>query len=161
VITEQGKVVAVESDGVWVETANQSACSRCVARKGCGQSLLAQVDGHRSYIKAAFNDYEARDFQEGQVVEIGIHESAVTRGSFLVYCLPLLGLVMGAGVGDALGVPEVGVAAFSAFGLMMSGLGVRWFSRRTSIDARYQPVVVNMNLQADSVVIQELEAGNL
>lgn len=157
-ILETGKVVAVEGDGVWVETANQRACGACAARKGCGQSLLAQMQGHRSYIRAALNGHLPQDFQEGDLVEIGVHESAVIRGSLLVYCLPLLGLVAGATVGDAVGVSEGLVAMSALMGLVLAGMGVRWFSRNHYADERFQPVVVGVAV-ADAVPVQHLEVG--
>lgn len=141
-ITEAGKVVAVERDGVWVETANQSACGRCSARKGCGQSLLAQMDGHRSYIKALLNGHSPGEFREGDMVTIGIDENAVVRGSLVVYCLPLLGLVAGAVIGNGFSFPDIGVAAVAFAGLVAAGLAVRWFSRRHSHDEDFQPVII-------------------
>ena len=144
-ITERGKVVAVETDGIWVETANQSACSRCSARKGCGQSLLAQVDGHRSYIKAALNGHNTEDFRDGDLVTIGVHETAVIRGSLIVYCLPLMGLIGGATLGNTVSLSEPGVVALAATGLTLAALGVRWFSRFYSDDERFQPVVVSQS----------------
>ncbi len=152
-ITETGKVVAIETNGVWVETANQSACGRCAARKGCGQSLLVKADGHRSYIQAAWNGHASDKCREGDLITIGIHESAVLRGSLMVYCLPLLGLVVGAIIGNILSLPEAGVAASTAIGLTAATLGVRWFSRRHVGDPRFQPVVVALS-NADSDVVQ-------
>lgn len=142
-ITESGRVVAMEADGIWVETASQSTCSRCAARKGCGQSLLAQVSGHRSHIKVAYNGHDPQGFQEGATITIGLHESAVLRGSLLVYCLPLFGLIVGATLGHSAGLPEAGVALLAAAGLIISSLGIHVFTRRYSNDERFQPVVVS------------------
>lgn len=147
-ITEQGKVVAIEADGIWVETANQSACGKCAARKGCGQSLLAQIDGHRSYIKAGLNGYSPAAFREGAIITIGVHEDAITRGSLLVYCLPLLGLIAGATLGDAVRLPEAGIVALAISGLFLCGLAVRVISRRQTGDERFQPIVVNLSVSA-------------
>jgi sigma-E factor negative regulatory protein RseC len=44
-ILETGVVVAVESDGLWVETIQKSACEVCVAEKGCGQKFLSKLAG--------------------------------------------------------------------------------------------------------------------
>lgn len=142
-ITEPGKVVAIDADGIWVETANQSACSRCSARKGCGQSLLAQMDGHRSYIKAGLNGHAPGDFREGNLITIGVHETAVLRGSLMVYCLPLLGLMGGALAGNAFDLNELGVAVCTLAGLVTAAVAVRWSSQAHSHDERFQPVVVD------------------
>ncbi len=145
-IIESGRIVAVESGGVWVETANQSACGRCAARKGCGQSLLVQVDGHRSYIKAAWNGQQAQDFREGEFIRIGVHETAVLRGSLMAYCLPLAGLVGGATLGDAMGFPESGVVAVAIAGLVLAGIVVRGLSWLYKNDERFQPVVIGRSV---------------
>lgn len=155
-IVETGRVVAVEADGVWVETANQSACGSCAARKGCGQSLLAQMQGHRSYIKAIWRNESTPRLQEGDLIEIGIQESAVTRGSLLVYCLPLLGLVVGSAIGDAGGLPEGGVVLAALAGLGFAGAGVRWLSRLHDTDERYQPVVIGKAV-TPATAVQHLE----
>jgi sigma-E factor negative regulatory protein RseC len=153
VIVEPGKVMAVEADGVWVETANQSACSRCAARKGCGQSLLAQVDGHRSYIKVRYAGYAASDFKEGDAIEIGVDESAVLRGSLLVYCTPLIGLLGGALLGNILfgglsgnsaAMSELATVLTAGIGLLLGAASVRWLSSRQCNDQRFQPVVVGI-----------------
>jgi len=150
-IIESGKIVAVESDGVWVETANQSACGRCAARKGCGQSLLVQVDGHRSYIKAAWNGHQAQDFREGEFIRIGVHETAVLRGSLIAYCLPLAGLVGGATLGNAINFSEPGVVAVSIAGLALAAIIVRGLSRFYKNDERFQPVVIGRSDPMDSL----------
>ena len=50
-IRETGTVVAIEDNGVWVETIQQSACQTCVAEKGCGQRLIAKVTGNTTAIR--------------------------------------------------------------------------------------------------------------
>ena len=42
-LTETGKVIAIEDDGLWVETLQLSACAQCAARQGCGQRVLAKA----------------------------------------------------------------------------------------------------------------------
>jgi sigma-E factor negative regulatory protein RseC len=151
VIIESGRIVAMECDGVWVETANQSACGRCSARKGCGQSLLAQVNGHRSYIKAAWNGQTSRNFREGDFISIGVHETAVLRGSLIAYCLPLIGLVGGATLGNAAALSEPGVVAFSIAGLILAAVVVHGLSRFYRDDERFQPVVIGRFISTDNM----------
>lgn len=159
-ITESGRVVAIERDGVWVETANQSACGRCAARKGCGQSLLAQMDGHRSYIKASYNGFQAEDFNEHQTVTIGIHESAVLRGSLLVYSLPLLGLVVGATIAHLLRWSEPFAVFAAVAGMVLMALVVNRLSRRIDSDPRFQPVVIEPRGEATVLNASDLSAAS-
>lgn len=53
-LTETGRVIAIDDDGVWVETLKQSACHQCKARKGCGQKLLASTFANTSKLKVYF-----------------------------------------------------------------------------------------------------------
>jgi len=39
-LRESGRVVAIESDAVWVETIRSSLCGSCAAKAGCGQDYL-------------------------------------------------------------------------------------------------------------------------
>lgn len=139
-IEEQGRVVALESGAVWVETLRKSTCSSCSANAGCGQGLLDRlgVGGRRGYVRA-LSDLPLR---VGDAVVIGVREDLLVRGSLLVYLVPLLGLLVAAGLAEslALGEPLVILCAFA--GLALAGLGVRWHSARTADDPGLQPVVL-------------------
>ena len=70
-VKEQGRVVAVEPDGVWIETLRRSACSSCAGKSGCGQHLAErsrQADPSLSYIKVS----SARVLHEGDLVVVGM-----------------------------------------------------------------------------------------
>ena len=44
-IEEQARVVALEEQGVWVETQRRSACGNCSVNNSCGTALLGKVLG--------------------------------------------------------------------------------------------------------------------
>ena len=95
-VKEQGRVVAVERDGVWIETLRQSACSTCAGKSGCGQHLFerhrpASRDPSLSYIKVA----SSRELHEGDRVIVGMAESSLLKASFLIYLVPLLLMMAG------------------------------------------------------------------
>lgn len=96
-IEEQATVAAVEPGLVWVETIRSSACARCSARAGCGQSLMSQVlsadvQAEKNYLAIPTD----RVLGIGQAVWIGIPETAFLRGAFWLYVVPLLTLIGGA-----------------------------------------------------------------
>ena len=100
-MTETGRVVAVEDSQLWVEVIQQSTCGACSAQKACGQSLLQQLyNGRRSHINVHFDAQQFPNIQVNDQVEINLPEQIVLWGSFLLYILPLLGLLLGAGVGQ-------------------------------------------------------------
>ncbi len=95
-LTESGRVVAVEDDGVWVETIRSSTCGRCAARSGCGQGALSRWGLGKGLIRAAQTErVSASSCGIGDEVDIELPEKALLWGVFWVYVLPLmLGLVL-------------------------------------------------------------------
>lgn len=145
-IEEAGRVVAVEGAFAWVETRRRTACGSCSARAGCGTSVLDKVFGQRMNRIRALNQAEAR---VGDEVIIGLSESALVRGSFAVYAIPLVGLFVGAGLATAMsGAEGEGLAILGGvLGLAAGFLAVSRFSRRIQTDRNYQPVVLRSALQ--------------
>ncbi|WP_300492285.1 SoxR reducing system RseC family protein, partial [uncultured Alcanivorax sp.] len=51
-LLEQGTVVAVEADAIWVETVRASTCGACKAKAGCGHHLVnQQQSGQRAHLR--------------------------------------------------------------------------------------------------------------
>lgn len=101
-IEETVKVLEIQSEYLWVEGVQRSACQSCAAQQGCGQSLLARFTAHPVRLRVALNGRKATAFHVGQTVTIGIADHVVVRGSLLLYLLPLALLLLGVGLGDTL-----------------------------------------------------------
>ncbi|GIR82921.1 MAG: hypothetical protein CM15mP84_06690 [Cellvibrionales bacterium] len=56
-LTETGRVVAIESDAVWVEADRSSACGKCAARAGVG---MARWPLYCNRERGEFAQYPAR-----------------------------------------------------------------------------------------------------
>lgn len=142
-ILETGRIVAIEPQGVWVETIRKSACGSCKAEKGCGQSLINKWDGHTSYIWVLLDGRNPADYQLGDEIQIGIPEEVVAKGAMLAYMVPLLTLVIATATAHYQFAHE-GITAISAFvGLIIGGFIVRWHARRTRLDNELQPILVD------------------
>ncbi|MBU2884692.1 SoxR reducing system RseC family protein [Gilvimarinus agarilyticus] len=142
-LIESGKVVAVETDGLWVETISRSTCGSCAAQKGCGQSLLARFAGHTTYLWVSLGGRDSTDYDVGDEIELGVPEAVVANGSMLVYLLPLismLGFTLGA---HQLGWGEGLTTLAGLAGLLGGGALVRWRAHVTRHDSRLQPVLVD------------------
>jgi len=97
-LTETGRVVAVEAGWLWVETIRQSTCGSCSAAKGCGHGLMNQAgDGRRSYLKVSSAAFPHDRFAVDDEVRIAIPEHVMLGGSFMVYMVPLLSTLVLAG----------------------------------------------------------------
>jgi sigma-E factor negative regulatory protein RseC len=143
-IEERGRVVALESGAVWVETLRKSTCSSCSANAGCGQGLMDKLGVGRSRgLVRALCDLQV---QVGDSVVIGVREDLLVRGALLVYLLPLVCLFAGALLAQALGLIEPLVILLGLVGLFVGWLVVRWRSRQTVADPALQPVVLRAML---------------
>ncbi|MEM0953991.1 MAG: SoxR reducing system RseC family protein [Pseudomonadota bacterium] len=125
-LTETGRVVAVEPEWLWVETIRQSTCGSCSASKGCGHGLMNQAgDGRRSYLKVSCAAFPEGRFKIDDEVCIAIPEHIVMGGSFVLYMVPLLTTLAVAGAWFAM-VPEatdLGTIAGATIGFCV-GLGL-------------------------------------
>ncbi|MBQ0720004.1 MAG: SoxR reducing system RseC family protein [Gammaproteobacteria bacterium] len=120
-IEESVQVLRVESDYLWVEGVQRSACHSCSAQQGCGQRLLARLSAHPVRLRIALDGRDARSFQVGQDVTIGIADHVVVRGSLLIYFLPLLMLLFGIWLGDRFFGSEFAAILCGALALFAGG----------------------------------------
>ncbi|WP_020413467.1 SoxR reducing system RseC family protein [Microbulbifer sp. VTAC004] len=140
--------MAIESDAVWVETIQRSACNGCEAKSGCGTGLLGDFFSSSTRVRAALNGFPADKISLNDTAVIGITESALTSSTLLVYLLPLLSLVLVALLGDYL-FAETGAVIGAVLGLMVGALGVRWYSRHQSSNPAYTPVLLRIEPGSD------------
>jgi sigma-E factor negative regulatory protein RseC len=146
-IEEQARVISVEAGGyAWVETQRQGTCTSCAVNKGCGTATLAKwFESRRNRVRVL----DPIDTQAGDRVVVGVDESALVKGSLVVYMLPLICLISMAIFGNHLmattGYGELASVVFGLFGLTVGWGGVSWFSRKISVDSHYQPVILRRN----------------
>lgn len=144
-ISERGRIVAIESHALWVETIQQSTCGRCVAKGGCGQSLLSKIGINNSFLRVLLDGQAADQFSIGEEVCIGIPDDIVVKSSLLAYLLPIVLLVLFAGVTQQYISQESIVIAMGMLGLVFGGVLIRCFSYFLRNNNRYQPVLLSNN----------------
>lgn len=154
-LTETGRVVAVDADGLWVQTVRRSTCNACSLRQGCGHGLLERIhDGQRGLVRVLPGETDTAACEVGDQVRICIPEALLLRGSLLLYVLPLLTLLVGAAAGAALWPAVADSAAMlgAVLGLLL-GLGVvHWHSRRHRDDPAMHPVLLAVLPRGDTRV---------
>lgn len=143
-IEEHAEVVSIEGDEIWVETQRRSTCSSCAMQSGCGTSALEKVLGQRRTRVRVVSDQFLR---VGDMVTIGVPESAFLRGTFAVYGVPLLLMLVFAGLGNhlAIATSQTADAGAMLFGLLGLGIGLAWvrfFGVSIRNNRRYQPSVL-------------------
>ncbi|WP_113905992.1 SoxR reducing system RseC family protein [Aliidiomarina celeris] len=128
-IREVGEVIAQQEGWLQVKTALKQGCSGCQHQNHCGAGLLAKALPKRDGIVHVPANGE---FKVGDRVELHLPEQVMVRFSMLLYGLPLLGLVFGAGLASWLFPGSEPAAIFTAFGAMAVSFWVirRYLQRR-------------------------------
>lgn len=145
-LSETGTIIAVDTDGVWVETLQQSACGQCKARHGCGQKMLATAESRLTRIKALYGEYTPRvSPQLGQEVTIGVDANAMVRGALFSYGIPLAAMLLAVVMATLITEQELVAVIASALGLFVGGLIVRRHAQTLPNGRRLQAVLLSSN----------------
>lgn len=141
-VETQAVVVKIEDAVAYVQAERKSSCSGC-SESSCGTSTLAGFFGRKTPLYRASNEIGAK---VGDQVVVGVNESALFKGTLLLYMLPLLLLFIGAVAGNALAAADAGegyAVAGAAVGLAAGFLGLKLLSARSGLDKQFQPVILS------------------
>ena len=154
-LVETGRVVALESEAVWVETIRSSACGTCAARSGCGHRTLAgALTTDKGLVRAIETDLlAASDCSVNDWVEISIPDATLSRGALLLYALPLAVAIAAAAVADPMGEGAVIISFFA--GLILAFVALRW-SRVQRWVGVVEPLLTRRFDESEAVVNTEM-----
>ena len=161
-IEEIGVVCAVEHRNsvqvVLVETQIKSTCGSCEAQSNCGTGAIAKVFAS----KRETLRFQLKELVEvGQKVSLGIPEENILKASALVYCLPLLALVISALVGQSI-LPLVGLMAegwlilFCTICSYLTFRFVRRFLSRSDQGEFYPRILKVFPLEKDNIQVKQV-----
>jgi sigma-E factor negative regulatory protein RseC len=124
---EIGIVETVEDGWVWVKTQRKSACSHCGHKDHCHTI----EGGDRMLVKAK----NLADAHKGDEVELYLNTKTQLKCVFMVYMVPVIGLLVGAfsgnGFSSLVGLSRnMGIFLFSAVGLTVAFILTRLFANR-------------------------------
>jgi len=108
------KVVGVDGDLATVRVESQGGCGRCHEPGGCGGVQLTQVLCSRNDELTVPNGEHAG---VGDDVVVSVSNAALYRGVIAGYCIPLVGLLLGAIIGSVAIDSDWGAVVFSVLGL--------------------------------------------
>jgi sigma-E factor negative regulatory protein RseC len=91
-VREQGRIVAIEEQKIWVESINRSACAQCTAKAVCGQSALARWAETANLLAIP---HQKSNLSIGQTVHFQVDGDALVRAALTIYLLPLVLLLIG------------------------------------------------------------------
>lgn len=144
-IEQTAKVIQCNADQVLIEVRRQSACGECSVKSGCGTSVLANLFGKKGIRLCLKNTI---DVKSGNDVVIGIAEAGLLKISFLVYMLPLIGMIIFALLGAELFTQLQAnnkelMTVFSAItGFVVSGILVRRVTATDKFIQACEPVLL-------------------
>lgn len=143
-ILETATVTSIESDALWVEAVQKSACETCSAQKGCGTAVLSKLSGRTHRIRVIKNQSQSQSFEVGQQVTIAIPEDVVVLGSLGAYLLPLLTSLVGLWMMDS---SDVSSIIGACVGLGLGGWVVSRYNKKLRNDPRINPIIFNTDYQ--------------
>ena len=150
-MTENGKVIAVKGEQVWISVERSSACGKCSAQSGCGQGLMSKILPTQNLV---FSIISQQSVKEGDEVELGLDDSAVLGASWLLYGLPLsLMLVLALVAGAVLQWSELAQVGAALFGLVLGFAGVSWYGRFGAGMQNCQPRLLSVRSAAGAELI--------
>lgn len=119
-IETPARITRVDGATAWVVSEAPTSCGAC-AGKGCGSSVFNRLWHPHTPEYAVANPIAA---QPGEAVVVGMPDGALLGAAGSAYLLPLLALVLGAALGQALGGEPASVVG-GLSGLLLAGWGLR------------------------------------
>lgn len=131
-IEELATVTRLSDSHVWLQADRRIGCERCEAGQGCGGGLLGKLVGGRGIdIAVPLNRVGViPDLSAGDTVVIGFPEASLLQGSLLAYALPMLLMLIGAGLGNALLDSDLSTVMGAVLGAVLGWLIARKLSER-------------------------------
>ena len=150
-IEEHAVVTGCNNSQATLEIERRTACGLCGQKRGCGNATWGKLLGHKSHAFEADNPINAK---MGDSVVVGIDEHAMLKSVFLLYVVPLLGLLIGAVLADIFLKNEFLVILSAASGLALSFLWVKGHlsGPASTVNATSQAVILR---HADDTIDDE------
>lgn len=144
-VTEQGVIEKASHRKAVVRIQRSSACAHCKSRGSCGVAA-----GEIMTIEVT-NDLQAK---ANDHVEISVPSGSLVKLSLLVYFIPVLALVVGAGAGAAWAKsfnmqPTLASIVCGAVAMGIVFLVLKWLDRHARVKGKYQPHITKILFRAD------------
>ncbi len=139
--TEIGRIEKIETQWAWVKTQRKSACASCSKKDYCHS-----IDGGDRMLVKVQNRVQA---QAGDEVELFINSKTQLKGLFILYMLPVFGLLLGALTAEGLSASfdiNAGVAmvVFISVGLVLAFAVMRRLANRLEMKGDLNPVITRI-----------------
>lgn len=160
-VEEQAIVISTDQNQAALEILRNKPCGLCGQTRGCGLSFWGKLFAHRANTFKAKNHIEAK---VGDIVIVGVEESALLFSAVSVYGIPLLFLLIGAFLGNTFGDglhADRNSVIGAVLGLLLGYLWVKGHAQGRSLDARYSPVILRLaTLDSNLNIVRECKSNN-
>ncbi|MFL0809656.1 MAG: SoxR reducing system RseC family protein [Agarilytica sp.] len=151
-LKESGLVVAIEEDGLWLETVQQSACASCAAKTGCGTQVLAKLTANKNmtFVKAFF-DEQSRNlpWRIGDRAILGVQENALVFAALIAYGVPLICMLIASSIATLYFQHDFYVALGAAFGIVCGAVLVKAYMRKSRGSTRFHARVIGLAVASE------------
>lgn len=136
--SERGIVERIEKEYAWVRTKRKSACSGCSNRSHC-----SNLSGGNHMLVKVSNPVKAK---KGDMVEVFLRTSLQLKCTFIIYMIPVLGLIAGALSAAPLAnvfqiSDSLGIVIFTSSGFLLSVFLSRFLINRIATGDQARPVI--------------------
>lgn len=139
-ITEDGIVTHATPETAWIKTTRSAACESCASKDSCGVS-------HHPSEEMTIILPNTLGVEEGDHVVVGIDSGPMLFLSFFLYVFPIILLIIGALIGDAVA-PALGMSSSAlsmGFGFLLFAVAfliIRKKQAGMSKKDKYKPFLV-------------------
>lgn len=149
---EWATVVTWQHGVAQVRCEQRTGCGDCHAKQSCGTRILNKLAPEtQHHLEVA----SALPLVPGQRVEVGITEGSLLRSAFLVYMLPLLGLIGSAAIMQATLGTDPAAACGGVAGGVAGFLCARYLARHTHKTHNNQLVILQVALPPPSLHVRD------
>ncbi|QYJ77982.1 SoxR reducing system RseC family protein [Shewanella acanthi] len=140
---EVARVIGSDNQGwLTVEVELKSTCKNCSSSESCGTSAVAQAFSAKTQ---QFSIQSERACDVGEMLKLGLPESVILKAAALVYVVPLLGLFVGALLGQFLATFVELNSDLLAIVFAMLGTAIAWLfgkAKAKQLEGESQPVIL-------------------
>ncbi len=146
-IEESAHVLSCKGEFAYLETKPQSSCGGCASSGVCGTGVFSKVFGNKKTAVRVVNSIHAKP---GDLVIIGLQESALSKISLVFYMVPIVSMILLSALGQWLATtfgitpPDLFAILGGVVGFMVGFVFVRLFAKRVQDDSSYQPVMLRL-----------------
>ncbi len=134
---ELAEVSYIDGEYVFLKTSNASACGECSSKGSCGSVKLFNPVVKNDEIKVK----NSLDLKEGDSVVLELAPSKLLQGTFLVYLLPLISLMVFSLLGKIVAGEGVSIIA-GLVGMVVSLFFVSKYLAKKTVSQKFTPTML-------------------